>query len=139
MKSIRFLLLGILSLFVVACSDKKEAASTADIAAGSHKISILFVEQSGCGSCELLKNTFKKAEVKKILDSDYEVKFIDISKVNTLPKGVMEPFGTPTLYFISPDGKELHQPMMGAKNQDDLMDLLNQIKNDYRASSSKNK
>lgn len=139
MKSIKFLVLAILSLFIVACSDKKDAASATDQTVQSDKISIFFVQQSGCGSCELLKNTFKKADVKKIIDDGFEVKFIDISQANTLPKGVMEPFGTPTLYFISPEGKELHEPMMGAKNQDDLIDILNQIKNDYRASSSKNK
>lgn len=138
MKNIKFLLLAILSLFVIACSDSKDAASaTEQQVAQGNKISILFVEQNGCGSCELLKNTFKKADVKKILDSDFEVKFIDISKANMLPKGVMEPFGTPTLYFISREGKELHEPIMGAKNKDDLVEILNQIKNDYKAKSTK--
>ncbi len=137
MKNIKFLLLAILSLFVIACSDSKDAASATEQVAQTDKISIFFVEQSGCGSCELLKNTFKKADVKKILDSDFEVKFIDISKANTLPKGAMEPFGTPTLYFVSSDGKELHDPLMGAKNKDDLVEILNQIKNDYKAKSAK--
>ncbi|KIM03530.1 MAG: hypothetical protein KN64_11900 [Sulfurovum sp. AS07-7] len=137
MKNIKFLLLPILLLFVIACSDSKNAASAGGQAGQSDKISILFVEQSGCGSCELLKDTFKKADVKKILDSDFEVKFIDISKANTLPKGVMEPFGTPTLYFVSSNGKELHEPIIGAKSKDDLIDVLNQIKNDYKAKSAK--
>lgn len=133
MKNIKFLFLAFLMLFMVSCSDKK---SSEDIATNqSGKITILFLTQDGCGSCDALKDTFKKAEVKKILDSDFEVKFIDVSQVDKLPKGLMEPYGTPTLYFMSPEGKEIHDPLVGPLEKGDMVELLNQVINSFKASS----
>jgi hypothetical protein len=133
MKNIKFLFLAFLMLFMVSCSDKK---SSEDIATNqSGKITILFLTQDGCGSCDALKDTFKKAEVKKILDSDFEVKFIDASQMNTLPKGLMEPYGTPTLYFMSPEGKEIHDPLVGPLEKGDMIELLNQVISSFKASS----
>ncbi len=134
MKYIKFLFLAFLTLFMVSCSDKK---SSEDIATNqSGKISILFLTQDGCGSCDALKDTFKRAEVKKILDSDFEVKFIDASQMDKLPDGLMEPYGTPTLYFISPDGKEIHDPFVGPLEESDMIELLNQVRNKFKASAN---
>lgn len=133
MKNIKFLFLAFLMLFMVSCSDKK---SSEDIATNqSGKITILFLTQDGCGSCDALKDTFKKADVKKILDSDFEVKFVDVSQMNTLPKGLMEPYGTPTLYFMSPEGKEIHDPLVGPLEKGDMIELLNQVISGFKASS----
>lgn len=120
-------------LFMVSCSDKK---SSEDIATNqSGKITILFLTQDGCGSCDALKDTFKKAEVKKILDSDFEVKFIEVADMDKLPKGLMEPYGTPTLYFMSPEGKEIHDPLVGPLEKGDMIELLNQVISSFKASS----
>lgn len=133
MKNIKFLFLAFLMLFMVSCSDKK---SSEDIATNqSGKITILFLTQDGCGSCDALKDTFKKAEVKKILDSDFEVKFIEVADMDKLPKGLMEPYGTPTLYFMSPEGKEIHDPLVGPLEKGDMVELLNQVINGFKASS----
>ncbi len=133
MKNIKFLFLAFLMLFMVSCSDKK---SSEDIATNqSGKITILFLTQDGCGSCDALKDTFKKAEVKKILDSDFEVKFIEVADMDKLPKGLMEPYGTPTLYFMSPEGKEIHDPLVGPLEKGDMVELLNQVINSFKASS----
>lgn len=118
---------------MVSCSDKK---SSEDIATNqSGKITILFLTQDGCGSCDALKDTFKKAEVKKILDSDFEVKFIEVADMDKLPKGLMEPYGTPTLYFMSPEGKEIHDPLVGPLEKGDMIELLNQVISSFKASS----
>lgn len=133
MKNIKFLFLAFLMLFMVSCSDKK---SSEDIATNqSGKITILFLTQDGCGSCDALKDTFKKAEVKKILDSDFEVKFIEVADMDKLPKGLMEPYGTPTLYFMSPEGKEIHDPLVGPLEKGDMIELLNQVISSFKASS----
>jgi hypothetical protein len=133
MKNIKFLFLAFLMLFMVSCSDKK---SSEDIATNqSGKITILFLTQDGCGSCDALKDTFKKAEVKKILDSDFEVKFIEVADMDKLPKGLMEPYGTPTLYFMSPEGKEIHDPLVGPLAKGDMIELLNQVISSFKASS----
>lgn len=133
MKNIKFLFLAFLMLFIVSCSDKK---SSEDIATNqSGKITILFLTQDGCGSCDALKDTFKKTEVKKILDSDFEVKFIEVADMDKLPKGLMEPYGTPTLYFMSPEGKEIHDPLVGPLEKGDMIELLNQVISSFKASS----
>lgn len=133
MKNIKFLFLAFLMLFMVSCSDKK---SSEDIATNqSGKITILFLTQDGCGSCDALKDTFKKAEVKKILDSDFEVKFIEVADMDKLPKGLMEPYGTPTLYFMSPEGKEIHDPLVGPLEKGDMIELLNQVISSFKSSS----
>ncbi|CUV65534.1 Putative thioredoxin [Sulfurovum sp. enrichment culture clone C5] len=135
MKYIKFLFLTFLMLFMVSCSEEK-SSDNQDIATNqSGKITILFLTQDGCGSCDALKDTFKKAEVKKILDSDFEVKFIEVADMDTLPKGLMEPYGTPTLYFMSPDGKEIHDPLVGPLEKGDMVELLNQVINSFKASS----
>lgn len=135
MKYIKFLFLTFLMLFMVSCSEEKSSDNQNVATNQSGKITILFLTQDGCGSCDALKDTFKKAEVKKILDSDFEVKFIDVSQVDTLPKGLMEPYGTPTLYFMSPEGKEIHDPLVGPLEKGDMVELLNQVINSFKASS----
>lgn len=133
MKNIKFLFLAFLMLFMVSCSDKKSSENIATNQSG--KITILFLTQDGCGSCDALKDTFKKAEVKKILDSDFEVKFIEVADMDKLPKGLMEPYGTPTLYFMSPEGKEIHDPLVGPLEKSDMIELLNQVISSFKASS----
>lgn len=135
MKNIKFLFLTFLMLFMVSCSEEKSSDNQNVATNKSGKITILFLTQDGCGSCDALKDTFKKAEVKKILDSDFEVKFIEVADMDKLPKGLMEPYGTPTLYFMSPKGKEIHNPLVGPLEKGDMVELLNQVINSFKASS----
>lgn len=136
MKYIKFLFLTFLMLFMVSCSEEKSSDNQNVATNQSGKITILFLTQDGCGSCDALKDTFKKAEVKKILDSDFEVKFIEVADMDTLPKGLMEPYGTPTLYFMSPEGKEIHDPLVGPLEKGDMVEFLNQVRNKFKASAN---
>lgn len=136
MKYIKFLFLTFLMLFMVSCSEEKSSDNQNVATNQSGKITILFLTQDGCGSCDALKDTFKRAEVKKILNSDFEVKFIDASQMDKLPDGLMEPYGTPTLYFMSPDGKEIHDPLVGPLEESDMVELLNQVRNKFKASAN---
>jgi hypothetical protein len=97
------------------------------------KISILFVTQPHCPSCDKLEQTMKLNKPKALLDKYFVInKFYYGEK---FPDGLTPPNGTPTVYFLGADNIVLVEPMVGEKTEESLMefleDALYEFKNTY--------
>jgi len=130
------------TLIITSCSDTvnenktattSETASSQDIKTVSGKINMIFVTQNGCGACERLKAVMQRETIKPLLASRFNVIFIDISKAGGLPKGLEEPYGTPTLYFIDSNNEQLIGPMIGGKDETNFKDVLEEAISAYDA------
>ena len=88
------------------------------------KITMIFITQTGCPACERIKEMMQYKKFKDIIQKHFIVRKLDISEVNTLPKNLEQPIGTPTIYFLNKDGKELVEWMVGGKSEENFMDIL---------------
>ncbi|MDY0195142.1 MAG: thioredoxin family protein [Sulfurovaceae bacterium] len=127
---------------ITSCSDTakenktvavSENMSSKDIKTVSGKINMIFVTQHGCGACERLKTVMQREAIKTLLASKFNVIFIDISKAGELPKGLEEPFGTPTVYFIDSKNEQLIGPMIGGKDETNFKEVLEEAISAYDA------
>jgi hypothetical protein len=97
------------------------------------KISILFVTQPHCPSCDKLEQTMKLNKPKALLDKYFVIKKFYYGE--KFPDGLTPPNGTPTVYFLGADNIVLVEPMVGEKTEESLMefleDALYEFKNTY--------
>ncbi|MFA5501681.1 MAG: thioredoxin family protein [Sulfurovaceae bacterium] len=130
------------AFMMTSCSDTAKENKTAtvsenvtskDIKTVSGKINMIFVTQHGCGACEKLKAIMQREAIKTLLTSKFNVIFIDISKAGELPKGLEEPFGTPTVYFVDSKNEQLIGPMVGGKDETNFKEVLEEAINAYDA------
>lgn len=130
------------AFMMTSCSDTAKETETAvvsqtsssqDIKTVSGKINMIFVTQNGCGACERLKAVMQRESIKSILTSKFNVIFIDISKAGELPKGLEEPYGTPTLYFIDSSNEQIIGPMVGGKDETNFKEVLEEAIDAYDA------
>jgi len=87
-----------------------------------NKISILFVTQPHCPSCNKLEKAMQFKKPKALLD-----KYFKITKLyygEKFPDGLPPPNGTPTVYFLGADNELLVEPMIGEKTEQALMEFL---------------
>ena len=117
--------------FLVACFSSDEQAKKTMIV--PDKISILFVTQPHCPSCDKLEQTMQLKKPKALLDKYFVInKFYYGEK---FPDGLIPPNGTPTVYFLGANNEVLVEPMVGEKTEEALMefleDALYEFKNTY--------
>jgi len=120
MSLLKHLTLLFILLFMVACFSTDKHAKKEIII--PDKISILFVTQPHCPSCDKLEKTMQLKKPKALLD-----KYFIINKLyygEKFPDGLPPPNGTPTVYFLGAENKLLVQPMVGEKTEHSLMELL---------------
>jgi len=98
------------------------------------KITMLFVTQPSCPSCDKLEETMKLAKPKELLSKYFDFKKVYLGE--KLPDGLMEPNGTPTVYFLGANNEVLVEPMVGEKEEQALMEFLEdallEFKNVYK-------
>jgi len=93
----------------------------------SEKSILLFLTQEGCPACEYMKDVvFEDEIVKNHLNSSFLVVEYDIHK-NGTPKG-FKAYGTPTIYFLDSDKKEITRKVVGAKNKNEFLEILKKVK-----------
>ncbi|MBN2721742.1 MAG: thioredoxin family protein [Campylobacterales bacterium] len=135
-------ILTVAAFAITSCSDTAKETKTAatsenvssqSIKTVSGKINMIFVTQDGCGACERLKAVMQREAIKPILASKFNVIFIDISKAGVLPKGLEEPYGTPTLYFINSNNEQIIGPMVGGKDETNFKEVLDEAISAYDA------
>ncbi len=134
-------LLVAVSLSFVACDKKSETNQSSKIEINdksnlnlvSGKPNIIFLTREHCGSCEEMKKTLKTKEISAILESKFNIIFLDINNVSLLPKGLSEPIGTPTLYFIDAAGVQLVEPLIGATDENSFISILQSAISEYSA------
>jgi hypothetical protein len=127
---LKYTTLTALLFFTWSCSTPEEKKEKIVV---PEKITYLFVTQPSCPSCDRLEETMELETVKKVLNKYFEVKKIYLGE--KLPDGLMEPNGTPTVYFLGANNEVLVEPMVGEKKEEGLMafleDALLEFKNTY--------
>jgi hypothetical protein len=85
-------------------------------------ITMLFVTQPHCPSCDKLEETMKLEKPAKLIQSYFIKKKIYLGE--KLPEGLIPPNGTPTVYFLGYKDAPLLEPMIGEKDEEGLMMFL---------------
>jgi hypothetical protein len=128
---LKYATLTALLFFVWSCSTPEEEPKEKVVV--PEKITFLFVTQPSCPSCDRLEESMELAKPKAILEKYFEVKKVYLGE--KLPDGLMEPNGTPTVYFLGANNEVLVEPMVGEKKEEGLMsfleDALFEFKNTY--------
>jgi len=124
--SILFLLL----LLGSGCSDTTHSNSTKETNKTNqtdivipNKITMLFVTQERCPSCDKLEKTMKQPKVHELIVNYFSIIKIDANEA--LPDTLPPPFGTPTVYFLGYNNELLIEPMIGEKSEAKLLEFLN--------------
>lgn len=94
---------------VVEAKSRRISISTANKVkpSPSNKIPLYFVYREGCPACEQLTEVMHRADIRAILERDFEVVRVNIRDKYALPKVWMRPFRTPTVYFLNKKQEEL--------------------------------
>ena len=120
---VSYLLIVTLSLFFMGCSEeksiKKNVIKREDI---PKKISMLFITQPHCPSCNRLKSTMQLENPSKLIEKYFEKKTLYLGE--KLPENLTKPNGTPTVYFLGYKDELLIEPMIGEKSEEALMIFL---------------
>jgi len=93
---------------------------------------VLFVfSRHTCKYCVILEETtFKDKRVIKALDKDF-VSIVSYTDENDYtPKELWRP-GTPSLWFLKPDGEPMFQPIMGAVDAENFLKALAIVKDEF--------
>ena len=125
--------LFLLSILFVACSEEQIFTQN-DISKTSirkkeipkeelpKKISMLFITQAHCPSCDKLENTMKLKKPAQLIKKYFEKKTIYLGE--KIPENLAKPNGTPTVYFLGYKDELLIQPMIGEKDEASLIMFL---------------
>ena len=93
---------------------------------------VLFVlSRHTCKYCVILdETTFKDKKVIEALNKDF-VSIISYTDENDYtPKELWRP-GTPSLWFLMPDGEPMYQPLMGAVDAENFLNALKIVKEEF--------
>jgi len=88
-----------------------------------NKITMLFVTQPECPSCDKLEEVMSLEAPKKLIESYFEIKKVYLGE--KIPDNLIPPNGTPTVYFLGSDDEVLVEPIVGEKDEPALMEFLN--------------
>ena len=108
-------------LFISNCSTPEENTKKEKVI--PNKITMLYVTQPQCPSCEKLEKVMSLAEPKKLIADYFEIKKVYLGE--PIPDNLIPPNGTPTIYFLGSDDEVLVEPIVGEKNETELMEFLN--------------
>jgi thioredoxin-related protein len=99
---------------------------------------VLFVfSRHSCHYCKVLdETTFQDEDVIEALNKNF-VSIISYTDENDYtPRALWRP-GTPTLWFLKPDGEPLFQPLVGAVDAENFLKALAIVKKDFDAMEAK--
>jgi len=126
----RYLILFIIPLFFLGCFSTEEQSS--DLPKNNIEkikledipktITMLFVTQPHCPSCDRLEETMRLEKPAKLIQKYFTKKTLYIGE--ELPDGLIPPNGTPTVYFLGYKDTALLEPMVGEKDEEGLMMFL---------------
>ena len=129
---VKYLFFSYLLFFIVSCSAPEET-KTKEVKI-PEKITMLFVTQPSCPSCDKLEITMKLDKPKELLSKYFDFKKVYLGE--KLPDGLVEPNGTPTVYFLGANNEVLVEAMVGEKTEQALMEFLEdallEFKNIYK-------
>jgi thioredoxin-related protein len=99
---------------------------------------ILFIySRHTCKYCVLLeKTTLSNRDVIKKLNKEF-ISIVSYSDENDfIPRELWRP-GTPTIWFLHPDGKPMFQPLMGAVDEVSFLKALSIVREEFDKSTQK--
>ena len=117
---IKYLLISSILILLYSCSNPEETVKKELTI--PDKITMLFVTQPSCPSCDKLEETMELSKPKELLNKYFDLKKVYLGE--KLPDGLIAPNGTPTVYFLGADNEVLVEPMVGEKEEQALMDFL---------------
>ena len=88
-----------------------------------NKITMLFVTQPECPSCDKIEKVMLLEKPHKLISKYFEIKKVYLGE--KIPDNLIPPNGTPTIYFLGSDNEVLVEPIIGEKNESALMEFLN--------------
>lgn len=100
--------------------------------AANEKKPVLFVfSRHSCKYCVILEETtLSNADVIEKLNKEF-VSVVSYTDENDYtPKELWRP-GTPTIWFLYPDGEPMYQPLMGAVDEVNFLKALDIVKKDF--------
>ena len=101
---------------------------------------VLFVySRHSCKYCVILEETtFKDAKVIEALKRDYVAIISYTDENDYTPRELVRP-GTPTIWFLFPNGEPMFQPLMGAVDAENFLKALAVVKEEFEAMKKENK
>ncbi len=109
-----------LCFFISSCSSPEDSKKKKIKV--PEKITLLFVTQPSCPSCDKLEVTMKLSKPKELLNKYFDLKKVYLGE--KLPDGLIAANGTPTVYFLGANNEMLVEPMIGEKEEQALMEFL---------------
>ncbi len=93
---------------------------------------VLFVfSRHTCKYCVILeKTTFSDPRVVKELNKDFVSIIAYSDEGDAMPQELWRP-GTPTIWFLKPNGQPMFQPLMGAVKEDVFLQALDIVKKEF--------
>jgi hypothetical protein len=87
-------------------------------------ITILFVTQPSCPSCDKLEKTMSLEKPKELIENYFKIKKLYLGE--KFPETLLPlPNGTPTVYFLGSNDEPLVEPIVGEKTETQLLEYLN--------------
>ncbi|HIP41557.1 MAG TPA: hypothetical protein EYG90_03475 [Campylobacterales bacterium] len=129
----KYLLLLALPLLFISCTSTEESSEKLSKSAKTtvekikkeeipKKITILFITQPHCPSCDILENTMKLEKPARLINRYFTFKKVYLGE--KLPEGLIPPNGTPTVYFLGYKDVALLEPMVGEKPEEAVVEFL---------------
>ena len=121
MSFVKYITVIFMVLIITNCSSTDDTKKKEKII--PNKITMLFVTQPECPSCEKLEEVMSLEAPKKLIESYFEIKKVYLGE--KIPDNLIPPNGTPTIYFLGSDDEVLVEPIVGEKDEPALMEFLN--------------
>ncbi len=125
----KFITVALLLFYFNGCSNPEEKPKEQELIV-PEKITYLFVTQPSCPSCDRLEESMNLPKPKELLSRYFNVKKIYLGE--PIPAGLMEPNGTPTVYFLGSNNEVLVEPMIGEKDEKGLMEFLEDALSEFK-------
>jgi len=130
-KVVLLLLLVGASLFASEVKWAKDFRDGIQKAQAQHKPVLFVFSRHTCKYCVILdETTLSDKRVVKALNRDF-ISIISYTDENDYtPKELWRP-GTPTIWFLKPDGEPMFQPLMGAVDPENFLKALAIVKGEF--------
>ncbi len=118
---VKYITVIFMLFFISNCSTPEEQTKKEKVI--PDRITMLFVTQPECPSCDKLEKVMSLEAPKKLIDNYFQIKKVYLGE--KIPDNLIPPNGTPTVYFLGSNDEVLVEPIIGEKNETALMEFLN--------------
>ena len=100
-----------------------------DLAKKRNKPIMVMISQEKCNMCEYMEEvTFENEDVIDFVEANFIPLKLSIAKAKEI---ALKAYGTPTFYFLDPDGKKFTRALVGAAVPKVFLQKLQEIKVNY--------